>query len=55
MFDQKEQRQQAVHHLRLALRDNAELQSARDLLEVLENPGGARARRGTLDSPVSVQ
>ncbi len=37
MFDQKEQRQPAIQHLRLALHANSELREARELLAALEN------------------
>ena len=43
MFDQKEQRAPAIHHLKLALNENPQLQAARDLLAALENPGTPRA------------
>jgi tetratricopeptide (TPR) repeat protein len=53
MFDQKEHRSAAIHHLRLALRDNSQLVEARDLLEALENPNAPRVRRVSLESPIS--
>ena len=43
LFDQKEQRDLAVQHLRLALRENPQLQSARDLLSAFETPAAARS------------
>lgn len=55
MYDQKEQRGPAMHHLRLALRENSELEVARDLLAALENPGANSVRRGSLERPDSVQ
>lgn len=55
IFDQKEQREPAIQHLRLALRENSNLQAARDLLDALESPGANRERRGTLESPVSLR
>jgi tetratricopeptide (TPR) repeat protein len=55
MFDQKEQRDQAIHHLRLALRENSQLEEAREFLAALENPGANTVRRGAMEAPVSVQ
>jgi tetratricopeptide (TPR) repeat protein len=53
MFDQKEQRGPAIHHLRLALRENSQLIEARELLEALERPDIPGPRRGYLESPVA--
>jgi tetratricopeptide (TPR) repeat protein len=52
MFDQKDQSEQAIHHLRLALRENSQLQDARALLTALENPGVNPTHRAVLASPV---
>jgi tetratricopeptide (TPR) repeat protein len=52
MFDQKNDAVQAIHHLRLALRENSQLQEARELLTAIENPGANPRRRATLDAPV---
>jgi len=52
MFDQKNDAVQAIHHLRLALRENSQMQEARDLLTAIENPGAYPGRRATLDAPV---
>ena len=52
LFDQKNDPIQAIHHLRLALRENGNLQEARDLLTALENPGANPRRRVTLEAPV---
>jgi tetratricopeptide (TPR) repeat protein len=55
MFDQKEQRAQAIHHLKLARRENGELlDEARELLEALDSPGVTRpALRAALQAPIS--
>jgi tetratricopeptide (TPR) repeat protein len=52
MFDQKNDAVQAIHHLRLALRENSQLQEARELLTAIENPGANPRRRATLEAPV---
>lgn len=39
IYDQKEQREAAIHHLQLALRENSQLQEARELLDALSGAG----------------
>ncbi len=41
VLEQKDQTELAKQHLRLALRDNAQLQDAREMLAQLEHPGAA--------------
>ena len=55
IFDQKEQRGPAIHHLRVALRENSQLLEARELLDALERPDASSIRRGMLESPVAAQ
>ena len=44
MFDQKRESTLAIQQLRLALQENPQLQTARDFLTALENPGAAPNR-----------
>lgn len=50
---QKDQNESALRHLRLALRENSQLQEARDLLTSLEAPTPDPVRRAVLASPVA--
>jgi Flp pilus assembly protein TadD len=53
LFDQKNERIQAIHHLRLALRENSQLQEARDLLAALEHSPANAGQSNIVGASVS--
>jgi tetratricopeptide (TPR) repeat protein len=50
---QRDQVQQAQHHLRIALRENGQLEEARELLANLSNPSGDAAQRTSATTNLS--
>jgi tetratricopeptide (TPR) repeat protein len=55
VLDQKDQRELAKQHCQLALRENSQLQEARELLARLEGPAANAGLRGSLLSPVALE